>query len=486
MSSQTIAEPTPSAPTRDEPIVPDISEHPSPEVDATTSIMDLWTGEFRGTTLAIFLLMFLTAFEALAVATAMPTVVADLGGIALYGIAFAAPMATGVIAMTISGFWNDKSGPGSPIMTGVTLFSLGLLVAGFAPSMLVIVMGRSLQGLGAGMLSVSLYVMIGHLYPERLRPRMFSLLAGAWVLPALIGPGIAGVVTEHLGWRWLFLGVPVLAVGAVMILRPTLSNIPRDETASDLRIGTRPLWAVAAAIGIIVLNRAGQRDDVFWPVLLVASLIAIGVSVPRLVPVGTWRAAHGLPTVIAIRGLIAAAFVGTEAYLPLLLKNERGLSPSMAGLVLTAGALSWFVGSWIAGQPEHRLSNAARIRVGALLIGAGITAEIATISPTVPVLVGTLGWGLAGLGMGLVYPILSTTTLAMSKPDEQGANSSALQINESLSGAVVLAIGGALFASLVETATHEAYIVNFGITLVLALIAAAIATRIGMSPAVEQ
>jgi len=83
--------------------------------------------------------------------------------------------------------------------------------------------------------------------------------------------------------------------------------------------------------------------------------------------------------------------------------------------------------------------------------------------------------------MGLVYPILSTTTLAMSKPDEQGANSSALQINESLSGAVVLAIGGALFASLVETATHEAYIVNFGITLVLALIAAAIATRIQVS-----
>ncbi|HEU0164584.1 MAG TPA: MFS transporter, partial [Thermomicrobiales bacterium] len=399
-----------------------LSVEASSELPGPPSIFELWTGRYRGTTLAVFALMFLTAFEALAVTTAMPTVATDLGGIALYGIAFAAPMATGVIAMTISGFWNDRSGPRKPILAGVTLFASGLIVAGFAPSMLAIVIGRGIQGLGSGLLSVSLYVMIGQAYEEEMRPRMFTILTGAWILPALIGPAISGLVAEHLGWRWLFLGVPFLVAAAILMLLPTLRRLPAPEGMTK-PLGRKPIWAAGAAIAIVVLNWAGQRDIVVWPILLVASLVALGIAIPKLLPAGVWQARRGLPTVITIRGLIGAAFAGTEVYLPLLFKEERGLSPSLAGLVLTSGALTWFAGSWIAGRPEHRLTTPIRIRIGALLIFSGIVTATLTISEQVPVAVGAIGWGLSGLGMGLVYPILSTITLSMSKPEEQGVNS---------------------------------------------------------------
>jgi MFS family permease len=178
----------------------------------------------------------------------------------------------------------------------------------------------------------------------------------------------------------------------------------------------------------------------------------------------------GLPAVIALRGLVAAAGFGAEVFLPLMLTRERGLTPAFAGLVLTISALSWTAASWYRGRSEQPFSHAVFLQAGMVSIVLGITAAELTLNPGVPILVGILGWGLAGLGMGAVFPTLSVLILEYSSREEQGANSSALQLSDSLSTATVLAIGGSLFAAIEPHSADAAYLTAFGPPAVLALL----------------
>ncbi|MGH3836122.1 MAG: MFS transporter, partial [Pseudonocardiaceae bacterium] len=173
----------------------------------------------RKTTVGLLLLISMVAFEAMGVGTAMPALVADLGALPLYAWPFVAFMAAGVFGTVLGGRWCDLAGPRIPLVAAPVLFGAGLLVAGTAAGMSQLLVGRVLQGLGAGCLTVAVYVLISMVYPERARPAVFGLMSSAWVLPSLIGPPVAGVVTERLSWHWVFLGlvpVVVLAVGLVV------------------------------------------------------------------------------------------------------------------------------------------------------------------------------------------------------------------------------------------------------------------------------
>jgi MFS family permease len=174
--------------------------------------------------------------------------------------------------------------------------------------------------------------------------------------------------------------------------------------------------------------------------------------------------------VVALRGLVAASGFGAEVFLPLMLTRERGLSPALAGLVLTVSALSWSAASWYRGRPNQPFSHSVFLQGGMVLIVLGIVTATLTLNPQVPVLVGILGWSLTGLGMGTVFPTLSVLTLEYSERDEQGANSSAAQLSDSLSTATVLAIGGSLFAAIEPHSDITAYVVAFGFPALLALL----------------
>jgi MFS family permease len=122
----------------------------------------------------------------------MPALVADLGAIQLYAWPFVSFMAAAVFGTVLGGRWSDRVGPRIPLIVSPLLFGIGLLVAGTAGSMAQLLVGRVLQGLGAGALTVAGYVLIAAVYPERARPAVFGLLASAWVLPSLIGPPSPG------------------------------------------------------------------------------------------------------------------------------------------------------------------------------------------------------------------------------------------------------------------------------------------------------
>lgn len=438
--------------------------------EPTTETGGVLSPQYRALTIGMVALITLVAFESLAVATAMPTVAQSLDGLSLYALAFGGPLASGVVAMVVSGTWSDLKGPTRPLWHGTAWFLAGLLIAGLAPSMEVLVAGRIIQGFGSGLLTVALYVVVGQLYPARLRPRIFAAFATGWVVPSLVGPAIAGLIVEHTNWRLVFLAVPVIAVPAALVMRPGLARGSAHEVRPGRLWDKRALWAVAAAVGVGLLHYGGQQRGVVQIVLLLIGLAGVVVFGPRLLPSGTFAFGRGLPSVIALRGLVAAAGFGAEVFLPLMLTRERGLSPSFAGLVLTVSALSWTAASWYRGRPNQPFSHAVFLQAGMLSILLGIVTAALTLNPHVPVVVGILGWGLAGLGMGTVFPTLSVLVLEYSERDEQGANSSALQLSDSLSTATILAIGGSLFAAMEPHSAVTAYLVAFGLPALLALL----------------
>ncbi|WP_188037723.1 MFS transporter, partial [Actinotalea sp. JY-7885] len=203
------------------------------DLDARPDPASPWAPGLRGVTVGMLLLVALNAFESLAVTTTMPAVVAALGGVELYAMAFAAPVASSVVGMVASGTWSDRRGPASPLVLGVGLFVAGLLVAGTAQAMGTVVAGRVVQGLGGGMLSVALYVVVARVYPAALQARVFAAFAAAWVLPSVVGPALAGFIADTVGWRWVFLGVPLLAVPALAVLRPALVRAGAAPPATD-------------------------------------------------------------------------------------------------------------------------------------------------------------------------------------------------------------------------------------------------------------
>ncbi|MGB2567702.1 MFS transporter [Micromonospora citrea] len=417
-------------------------------VEAATPVARLYDPRLRAMTVGIVALVSLLAFEALAVGTAMPTVARALDGLALYALAFGGPFAAGVLAMVLSGIWCDVRGPRVPMWTGVGLFVAGLLLAGSATAMGQLVVGRAVQGLGSGLLSVALYVVVGQAYPEELRRKVFAAFAAAWVVPSLVGPAVAGLIVEHLGWRWVFLAVPAVAVPAALLVQPGLRSL-RTPGVAGLPAGAlaRIGWAAGAGVSAALLHHGGQQRGASAVPLVVVALVGLGVCAPRVLPAGFLRAARGLPTVIGLRGLASAAFVGAEVVIPLMLSRERGFTPTAAGLVLTVGALAWSAGSWLQGRLPAPRTSATLPRAGLACISAGTATVALTVWPAVPVAVGVLGWAVAGAGMGLLYPSLSVLTLELSAPDEQGRNSSSLQLGDSLFAATVLALTGAVLAA---------------------------------------
>ncbi|HSV66322.1 MAG TPA: MFS transporter [Mycobacteriales bacterium] len=336
---------------------------------------------YRATTAGLVLVVTLVAFEAMAVATAMPTAVRELRGLAYYSWPFTAFLVSSVIAMVLAGERSDRGGPRSVILTGLAVFAAGLLIAGTAHGMAVFVAGRAVQGLGAGSLVVAIYVVIAEIFSDAMRPRVFAVVSAAWVLPALVGPVIAGLLTEHLTWRLVFLGlVPLVAVGLVLV-HPALRRLPGHDPEGTL--GRRRLvpYAVLVAAGLaalqyagLLLGRAGRAGQggadpgVASPggtgrlagvLLALAGLAVLTPALRRMLPAGTLLLRQGLPAALAYRGLLAGAFFGADAFIPLTLSQVHQYGAAAAG-VPADGRCAGLVGRVVvAGTPPGRAAAPA-------------------------------------------------------------------------------------------------------------------------------
>ncbi|HEX6578715.1 MAG TPA: MFS transporter [Jiangellaceae bacterium] len=427
--------------------------------------------QHRRLTIGIVATIVFIAFEAMAVATAMPKAVPALDGMPLYALAFSGFFTTSLFGMVLAGEVCDRRGPRLPVLSGTWLFTAGLLLAGTAQSMWPFVVGRAIQGMGSGIIIVAIYVLVGRAYDEELRPRIFAALSGAWVVPSIVGPLVAGTLADHLTWRLVFLGIAPLAVVPVVIALPSVTTHDGPPPAGPSIRRGRLRMALAASVGMGVLQVAGMRADLVAAGLVLIALALLVPSLPRLLPVGTLVFRRGLPTVVAMRGVLAAAFFGAEAFLPLMLVEERGLSTTLAGLALTGGALGWATGSWYQGRPGLTVPRHRLVRRGAVLVATGITGLGLVLVPGVPVLIAGLAWVVGALGMGMAMASVGVLLFELSPVEDHGANSASLQLSDALFSITFIGLAGVIFGSAHDPGGHTSAGVFAAILAVMAALA---------------
>ncbi|WP_438817740.1 MFS transporter [Streptomyces clavuligerus] len=452
---------------------------------------------YRALSIGTVAVVLLIAFEATAVGTAMPVAARELDGIGLYAFAFSSYFTTSLFAMVLAGQWADRDGPLRPLTAGILAFAAGLLLSGTATTMWLFILGRAVQGLGGGLVIVSLYVVIGRAYPERLRPGIMAAFAASWVIPSIVGPLISGAVTQELGWRWVFNGTPVLVALPLALALPAIRRMasgPADPTAPRTAFDARRIrLALGISVGVGLLQYAAQ--DLAWLSMLPAAAGA-ALLVPvvlGLLPQGTWRAARGLPSVVLLRGMAAGSFVAAESFVPLMLVTQRGLSPTLAGLSIGVGGVTWAMGSFLQSRPRMEPHRERLMVIGMLLNTAAIATLPTVLIDAVPVWIVGVAWASGCFGLGMVIASTSVLLLKLSAPEEAGSNSAALQISDGLSNVLLLAAGGAAFAALGggsiaghtasggSAANPVAFAVVFVPMAVVALAGAWVATRLRTS-----
>jgi MFS family permease len=443
--------------------------------DAPPRWREVFAGARGRLTAGLLILEALVAIEFMVVATILPAVQRDLHGLDLYGWNYAALTLASFGTVPLAGRMTDRLGPRSVLGVAIGFYVAGLVVAATAPSMLVLVIARFVQGIGGGGLYVVSLATVAKTYPVRIRPRVMALLASMWILPGLLGPPVGAVLAETLGWRWAFVApLPLIAFAAALVA-PSLRQVRVSEDGSRLPVAAS-LVLMAGAGSLL----AGLTDLSAWSIPLVLGGVAVTIpALRRITPPGTLTARRGLPAASAAAFLASAAFFATDGFLTLMLTETRGLSIGVAGVVLTASALSWAVGSWWQSRTIGRLGARLLTALGATMIGVG-AAVVAAGLLDVPVVVPYLGWAIGSVGMGIVFPTIPLSVMGEAREGREAGELSSMILMDYLGVGIGAGLGGASVALAdAGTLTIRGGLAGaFGVGIVAAVLLAVVARRL--------
>ena len=427
----------------------------------------------------IMLSIFLAAIESTVVATAMPTVVASLGGIRLYSWVFSGFLLTQTVTMPLWGRFSDLYGRRSVYLVGLAAFLAGSALSGAAQDMMQLVVFRMLQGAGAGSLMTLGYTIIGELFGLEQRARMQGYISGTWGVASLLGPWIGGVLTDHVSWRWVFyINLPFGAI-AMAVIATALTGMDRPVRRPVVDWAGVALFAAgvsAVLLGIVDAGRAGSwsRIEVVALLVLGAAVLVAFVVVERravepIVPPRLFRSRMVVAAVVT-RFLAGTAMFGALSFVPLFLQSVTGATATGAGLALTPFVLGWVVTSVVSARLVLRVGYRRVVLAGmACLTGAFLLFTRWTSALTQGVAMRDVV--LAGVGMGLVVvPMLIAVQSAVSRTD-LGAATSMTQFFMSSGGALGLSVMGAVMAQRLHAslpmsgALHGVFVVGFVVCL---------------------
>jgi MFS family permease len=438
---------------------------------ATGGAGGIWAPARRLLTTGLVLAVTFVAFEALAVATILPVVGRHLGDLRLYGWVFSAFLLASLIGIVLAGTLADRVSLARPMLGGLALFALGLVVGGTAPDMAVLVVGRAVQGLGAGVVPAVAYVAISRCYPEESRPRMFAVLSTAWVVPGLMGPAIAALVAAAVGWRWVFLGLLPLVIAAGMLVVVALRHVPPPASPGTATVPYLAVLGVVAGAGTAL---ASLTSGVV-PVVVAGGIgggALLAFSLRRLFSPRHLSLRPGLAATVLSRSLLTCCFFAGDAYVPYAIVTVRHAPTGLAALALTASTLTWTTGSWVQARCIARYGPRRLVRPGELLVAIGLGLMCVVLLPSVPPALGIVAWALAGLGIGTAYSPLSVTTLDRAAAGEEGRATSALQLCDVLGQALGTGVAGAIVAAAATGIGHRPGVaLAFSFAIAVALIA---------------
>jgi EmrB/QacA subfamily drug resistance transporter len=401
-------------------------------------------------TIGVMTGMLLAALEATVVGTAMPTIVAALGGLAHYSWVFSAYLLTSTVTVPVWGKLSDLFGRRRLFQIGVAVFILGSAACGFAQSMTQLIVARAVQGLGAGALVPLAMTIIGDIFTLEERAKMQGLFSGVWGISSVFGPLVGGFITDQLSWRWVFLINLPVGIAAAAIIGFALVEPPRHEAPAIDYLGATIL---TAAMTVLLLALGAQNILTVRNIVLLAIVVASVlwfVQVEKrakdpVVPLTLFR--NRVVAVAVVVGFLAGiAMFAAITFVPLLAQGVFGATATEAGSFLTPLMLSWVLSSIVGGRLLIKLGSRVLVFTGLAAMLIGFTA-LATFTETTPRLLMMAELVFIGAGLGLTMLTLLIASQHSVAREQLGITTSLNQFSRSIGGALGVAILGALLSA---------------------------------------
>jgi EmrB/QacA subfamily drug resistance transporter len=398
--------------------------------------------------------MLLAALEATVVGTAMPTIVAVLGGLAHYSWVFSAYLLTSTVTVPVWGKLSDIFGRRIIYQIGIALFLLGSAACGMSQTMTQLIFARAFQGIGAGALVPLAMTIIGDIFTIQERAKMQGFFSGVWGLSSIVGPLLGGFITDHWSWRWVFyINLPV-GIAAAVIIGIALVEPKREEKPPIDYAGAFVLTA-AVTLVMLAVGEGESATAVLQPrnlalLAIAAILFVLFIRIEKrakdpVVPLGLFRN-RVVSVAIAVGFLAGVGMFGAITFVPLMAQGVLGASATAAGSFLTPLMLSWVIASIFGGRLLLRLGSRPLVIAGLVFMSAGFFA-MATFHRETPRLVLIVEMIVIGIGLGLTMLTLLIAAQHSVPREQLGITTSLNQFSRSIGGAVGVALLGAMLAA---------------------------------------
>jgi EmrB/QacA subfamily drug resistance transporter len=411
-------------------------------------------------TLAVFgglmLAMLVATLDTQIVATALPSIARNLGGIGQFAWVSTAYLLTLSVSTLLAGKLGDLLGRKPVLLAAIGIFLAGSAACGAAGSMSELIAFRAIQGIGGGGITVTVFAVLGDLFEPRQRARFQGYSMAVFAVSSVTGPLIGGLITDHLGWRWVFyVNLPVGLVAAAITTRLLTRTAAPAASGTRIRIDYAGITVLAAAITCLVLlaNWAGTRYA--WTSATIAGLALAAVSLLAAFSVIERRAAEPVipprllrESTVAISTIVAfaAGFVGLGAlnYLSLFLQRVTGTSAQDAGLLLLPLTAGLLVASVTAGQLISRTGRYRRYPAASMAVAAVATYLLSTMDADTSLVIAAIFLGILGLGIGLSQNVVVLAAQASAPPHQLGAATSVVTFARILGASFGIAAFGAV------------------------------------------
>ncbi len=421
---------------------------------------------FRLSFAGLLTTMALASLDQNIVATALPRIVGELGGLSHLAWVITAFMLTATATAPLYGKLSDMHGRRPLFVVAILVFTAGSALCGLARSMTGLILYRGLQGLGAGGLMVLAQTTIADLVSPRQRGRYQGLITGVFALCSVTGPVLGGVITDALSWRWIFyVNLPVGAVALGLILT-ALPRMERRRVAHRIDYAGAVLLTAMTAALLVLLSWGGTVAAWLSPpiaglALGAAALFALllareRVAAEPILPLALFRNPV-FAIAVAVVAITATALFGAFVFLPTFFQLVQGESPSQAGLLTTPMMGGLIVASVLGGRlvsARGRYKGLSLLGLGLAIAGLLAIATAARVAAPLPAIEAALV--VTGAGLGLVMPNLTVAIQNAVMPEMLGVATSGVSFFRSLGGALGVALSGSLLAGRVNASLSGA------------------------------